>query len=532
MQIEMWRAGILSFESNKRYENPFLDIEIQAVFTAPSGREIHREAYWDGENIYRVSFAPTETGTWDYTLRCDGDNGLNGVSGTIECVEYKGDLPIYKHGFLKIGGRGKYLVHDDDTPFFWLGDTHWGFISGERWNESNHPQMESMFKGMVDRRIAQKFTVYQTNLRPEGWGGTTHYWADGKKGILPDVEFYRKMVDPRMQYLADSGLVNALGLAWGSSILNEKEEYKNLARYIVARYGALPIAWTLAGEVAGYNDQRQLLINGWREIALLIEQLDGYNNLQTAHYTNERPFADYYQNESWFDFTLNQAGHGDFPISANHFIEHRKKFPHKPFIEGEALYEGVSTLEEFGSRIADAAMMRRVAYMSIQLGGCGYTYGAQGIWDTVWEENDILDWNIFNKGKKTWIDAIDAEGGYQMAYMREFYENAKFEQLSPSPWCYKSNMGFDIEALFGMFNPYVTSNDDMSTVVLYFPVSSRSNGATELCYLQNHAYTASWFDPRTGRYSLISDEIYPRNGKWAPPPKPSDEDWVLLVRKK
>ena len=61
-QFTQWRAGILTFTAGKTYENPFLDVEIWAVFTGPSGRTIRREAYWDGGATYRVSFAPTETG--------------------------------------------------------------------------------------------------------------------------------------------------------------------------------------------------------------------------------------------------------------------------------------------------------------------------------------------------------------------------------------------------------------------------------------------------------------------------------------
>src|SRR5699024_1839409 len=93
------------------------------------------------------------------------------------------------------------------------------------------------------------------------------------------------------------------------------QHQKNLARYLVARYGALPMVWTLAGETAGYEPgEARRRVDGWREVALLIQKLDGYGQLQTAHYTNERPFAEYYQDEDWFDFALNQAGHGDYPI--------------------------------------------------------------------------------------------------------------------------------------------------------------------------------------------------------------------------
>ena len=110
-----------------------------------------------------------------------------------------------------------------------------------------------MFRGMVDKRCAQGYTVYHTNLRPESFTGATHYWEDGHESALPDVYFYQKEADKRMQYLADQGLVNALGFAWFMSVPQKPETNQNFVRHIVASYGALPILWTLAGEVAGYS---------------------------------------------------------------------------------------------------------------------------------------------------------------------------------------------------------------------------------------------------------------------------------------
>ena len=262
-----WRAGNLTFETSRGYNNPFLDLSIQARFTGPSGQTVVREAYWDGGRTYRISFAPTETGLWHYQLSAPADSGLDGLTGELECKPYTGDLAIYQHGFLRVADNGRSFCHADGTPFFWLGDTHWGFVAGEYWDKSNHPGMTSMFKGMADRRAAQHFTVYQTNLRSDSHFGDVHYWEEGHEGTLPDIAFYQQVVDPRMQYLADLGFVNALGLAWSGSVLGKVELQKNLARYIVARYGALPVVWTLAGEVAGYAAAtRQQCIDGWREV--------------------------------------------------------------------------------------------------------------------------------------------------------------------------------------------------------------------------------------------------------------------------
>ena len=249
MKAEQWRQIILSFESKKTYNNPFLDVSIWSVFTGPSGRRIRREAYWDGGNTYRIAFAPTEIGMWSYRLEAPEETGLSGVQGTIECIPYEGDLAIYQHGFLKVHPSGRYLTYADGTPFFWLGDTHWAFAFGERWDESNHPQMTSMFRGMADRRKEQGYNVYQTNLRSDSWKEhKSRYWKTDAADDVPDVAFYQNELDRRMQYLADLGFINALGFAWSGSIEQGVEHQKHLARYIIARYGALPVVWTLAAK--------------------------------------------------------------------------------------------------------------------------------------------------------------------------------------------------------------------------------------------------------------------------------------------
>ncbi|KAI4447868.1 hypothetical protein C823_002387 [Eubacterium plexicaudatum ASF492] len=394
--VQLHRVICLEFESSKTYENPFLDCTVTAVFTAPSGRVITREAYWDGGAKYVISFAPTETGIWNYSLSAERDSGLDRRTGQVECVPYTGSLDIYRHGFLKISDDRRYFTYADGTPFFWLGDTHWEFSYREKWDASNHPAMDSMFRGMIDKRAAQGYTVYQTNLRSDAcMGGDSRYWDDAG---LPNVEFYQKELDRRMYYLADRGIVNALGLAWFMSIEGQEETYAQLARYMIARYGALPMVWTLAGETAGYDRAKQpFYIDAWRNVALTIHEADSYHHPMTAHYTNERPFASYYQDEDWMDFTLNQAGHGDFVVSADDYTAFLEEHGDKPFVEGEAFYEYCSTLEENGTRLCTDDMVRRVAYLSVQAGGCGYTYGAQGIWDVVWEKGQDNPMSLFNR---------------------------------------------------------------------------------------------------------------------------------------
>ena len=98
-RTERYRVLILTFESEKMFANPFLDCCVKAVFTGPSGQTIVREAYWDGENVYRVAFAPTEEGIWSYAVNAPGETGFDGAEGQVECVPYQGELALYRHRF-------------------------------------------------------------------------------------------------------------------------------------------------------------------------------------------------------------------------------------------------------------------------------------------------------------------------------------------------------------------------------------------------------------------------------------------------
>lgn len=524
MKFETWRLGILPFQSKKTYENPVLDCIITATFTGPSKQTLVREAYWDGDNKYNVSVALTEVGTWTYVLSAKEETGLNGITGTVECIPYTGDLDIYKHGFLRISKDNRYFEHADGTPFFWLGDTHWEFSYGEKWDESNHPTMTSQFKGMVDKRFEQGYNVYQTNLRSDPiMGGDKKYWS-GKN--IPNIEFYQNELDRRMRYIADKGIVNALGFAWFMSIINNEEMYSTLARYFIARYGAYPMIWILAGEVGGYDLKTQkMFVDGWRPIAHLIKELDTYNQPKTAHYTNERPFPHYYHDEDWFEFTLNQAGHGDFVVSVNDYKDYMKQYGDKPFVEGEALYEFCSTLEENGTRLCTADMLRRVAYLTIQVGGCGYTYGAQGIWDIYWEKGDPQRIGaVFNKFEVPWYEAIEGIGGEQMGYMKKFYMEQKFWELYP--YVTKDDAQGDP---FGKKMPLITVSKDASRWVFYYPEASRKN--SELQGFNNATYEMKWFDPKTGKYGEVQ-EITIDNNTWKFPNKPTFNDWVLVMKQK
>lgn len=532
---EAWRETVLAFEAARSYEDPIRGCAIEATFAGPQGQAIVRPAFWDGGRRYCVSFAAPVPGRWTWTLRASRDSGLYGEGGILDIVPYSGSLAIFSHGFVRVarpdeGFARKLLVHADGTPFFWLGDTHWEFAFGESWDKSNHPGMASQFRGMVDRRVQQGFTVYQTNLRSD-FGDHSRFWLTGPDDPcpIPNPAIFQQEIDRRMRYVAEHGLVNVLGFAWGFSMGTRTTvaEQETLACYCVARYGALPVIWSIAGEAAGYDaDRRAFQIDSWRKVAEATVEADRHLHPCTVHYTNERPFADYYYGEPWFDFVLNQGGHGDYVIAEADYRDYFATHSEKPFIEGEAFYEGCSSLEENGSRRIDAAMLRRVAYMSLMLGGAGYTYGAQGIWDNVWDAKDLdatsmgqMMRETFNRYGVTWAEGIDLPGAEQMGMMRRFFEGHRWWDLEPI-----SAAG---SVVLGRKRPLAAATQDDTCIVAYYSAQARKPLELEG---RSGVWQASWFDPRGG--AVQEAGTIECEGSLVLPRRPTLDDWVLVLEKR
>ena len=85
---DLFEAQVIN---SNNYNNPFTDVELNAVFTSPTGRIINFFGFYDGDgnggqngNIWKQRFMPDEEGTWTYTLTfSDGSPGKN---GSFECV--------------------------------------------------------------------------------------------------------------------------------------------------------------------------------------------------------------------------------------------------------------------------------------------------------------------------------------------------------------------------------------------------------------------------------------------------------------
>ncbi|MDO4623238.1 MAG: DUF5060 domain-containing protein [Eubacteriales bacterium] len=509
-RVENYRTVDIPVETQKVYNNPFEDVDVFGTFTGPNGESLKLLAFWDDGQTWKLRFAPTSVGTWTFVISSTDPEGEFAGEGTVEAVPYEGDLDMYKHGFLKVSADKRILEYADGTPFFWLGDTHWTFATEERFDESNCPKYASQFKACVDKRVQQKFTVYQSNFRDgdtDGFfGRNIDLMQRTDKGFLPDVKAFQENIDRKMFYIADQGLYHAVGYAWGFDLeRNGQDRYKAFAKYVAARYSALPLAWTLAGEVPGYFPAgKQAMIDGWRPVALEGRKWSAYKNLFSVHLAADRPFPCIYADEEWLDFVMSQAGHGDFDMEQSMYAEFVEMYKGHPVLESEATYEG-ATSNELISRVIPAEMMRRLAYLIMQSGGCGYSYGCNGIWELQWEAGvGGIGW-----GDMAWWDGLDLPGADQLTIFRDFYESVNWSTLKPMSREEAVTKAFFMEST-NRTDIFFTADEARETIVGYMQQTSMRN--FELHGLTASEYEVYFVDPATGEKTVEENHYFPENG--------------------
>jgi Protein of unknown function (DUF4038)/Domain of unknown function (DUF5060)/Putative collagen-binding domain of a collagenase len=536
---EVWRAAEFTLTSAKVYTHPFEEVEVAAEFTGPSNEIIKRPAFWDGGNVWKIRFAPTATGVWKMITICsDSSNkGLHKIQQSITCKKYAGNADVYKHGFLKVSDNKRYFVYADGTPFFYLGDTHWIFIH-ERFNSSNVKGIPSQFKYIVDKRVAQGFTVYQSEAiqHPHGQntsdGGGNHSGKDEeaycnfRDGFDEnDLAGFRN-IDRKFKYIADKGMVNAnSSICWAldpaefPASYSEKYMYQ-LSRYWTARYGAYPVMWKIGQEIDKnmYKKYDSVSINKWFAVGKAIDDNDGYHHPLTAHMENTSHTR---ANDSWWsDKTYHnwwgiqwQAGINDdlFSVAKNFW----NNTSTKPSVLYESAYEGFWT---------DAKGAREAGYKAFQNGMYGYGYGANGVWNDLYSKKPPDYGTDYEMPVRylSWFDGANLPGAQQLTHFKKFYTALNWWKLMPR---------FD-DTTWSTFvdkNQSFIATDEQQTFVVYFSNKVPSTGDLKNL-AKNKNYSAEWFNTRNGIYTSIGT-FRTINGTWSVPDKPDSDDWILLVIK-
>lgn len=531
-----------AYKSKKPYSDPFNEVSVDVIFTNQGTKEQWRvPTFWDGGYVWKVRFAPPSPGTYTYRAECtDKDNAdLNGQEGTLRVAPYGGYNSLLIHGPLKVSSDHHHFEYPDGTPFLWLGDTWWDGLCNRISDEG--------FKTLATDRHTKGFNVVQivAGLNPDekpfderGDNAGGYAWEANFARINPA---YFDAADERIRTLVHAELTPAITGSWGyfldlAGVAKMKQHWRNL----IARYGAYPVVWILAGEVdmpyylsEHPKEDAQFQRTHWSEIARYIRQTDPYHRLITTHPSRS---ARQEVDESVLDFDMLQTGHGSWSSAKNSIASlssHRSKTPPMPVLIGETVYEGHQQTNW-------QDLQRFSFWTSMMNGAAGYTYGAGGIWEmngtTV--PHGPSPWGITYEDTP-WNVAMQLPGSTQVGIGRSILLQYPWQHFEPHmEWTDPHGTAFQ-EPHADWFDPnkrwgeekgddllpYSAGIPDQLRFVYIPPRIYRPIGPLLVKLEDSITYHAAYLDPVTGRRYELGDVAHPQLREVCADKSPSIGQW-------
>ena len=245
-------ASEWSFASGKAYSDPFNQVELDVLFSDPQGQEWRVPCLLGRRNRSGACASPRRVWAATPIARICSDAAnpdLHDERGELEAAPMGVITRCCMHGPLQVRPDRRHLEYADGTPFLWLGDTWWmGLCRRLQWPDE--------LPGLLAAdRVAKGFSVIQivAGLYPD----MPAYDERGanEAGLPLGAEYarinpaYFDMADLRLALLVHVGLMPCIVGCWGYFLpWMGVEKLMQHWRNLVARYGAYPVVWCLAGE--------------------------------------------------------------------------------------------------------------------------------------------------------------------------------------------------------------------------------------------------------------------------------------------
>ncbi|UCC97561.1 MAG: DUF4038 domain-containing protein [Phycisphaerales bacterium] len=515
--VELWMRFEDTLTSSRDYDNPVQEAKVRVEFTSPKGTKRTLSAFWDGGRLWRVRFSPDEVGRWTYKTLCsDKSNaGLHGRSGSFECIGYRGNLELFRHGELRLSGNRRYIEHADSTPFFWLADTVWCgplFADFEDW------------KVFLKDRVEKEFAAIQfvmTQWRMAETDAEDNRTFSGTDRVAVNPAYFQRL-DRYVNAINDAGLLAVPVLLWAirgddnpGYYLPEDQKIV-LAEYMIARYGAHQVIWFLGGDgrYSGENAET------WKRVGRAVFHEDQHR-LATMHPGGRSWVGEDFRNEPWFSFVGYQSGHGDDEktfrwLNQGSPSKEWGNQPNLPVINIEPNYEAHNGYTY--RKVHTDHSVRRAAYWSLLVAPtAGVTYGGQGIWGWHTKVQAPADHVSTGLGSP-WYAAKDLPGAFSMKYLHKFFKSIEWWRLVPAQDALTEQPGRKDASKFIA----AAKSQAGDLLVVYLPDGGAVTIKTDTLEKGLHA---RWYHPRTGGW-LDAGKVEQTRQTF----KTADRnDWVLLI---
>jgi hypothetical protein len=515
------------FISAKPYADPFNEIELDVIMRGPQGSEQRVPAFWAGGNEWRMRYAADGAGRHTFVTACTdtANQDLHNRTGALDVGPYDGSNLLLRHGPLRVARDRRHLEHADGTPFFWLADTWWmGLTKRLRWPTD--------FEGLTADRVDKGFTTVQivAGLYPDmppfdarGANEAGFPWAADYARINPA---YFDMADLRIRHLVDHGVAPCIVGCWGYYLpILGMARTKQHWRYLIARWGAYPAIWCLAGEgtmpyylAADKERDRAMQKHGWTELARYVRGIDPFHRPITIHPSASA--RNTVEDAAVLDFDMLQTGHSDrasIPNTVKLVTASRAASLPMPVIDGEVCYEGI--MEQNRQEV-----QRFMFWACMLSGAAGHTYGANGIWQVNTAGQPYgpsphgRSW-----GDTPWDVASQLPGSRQLGMAKALLMRYPWWRMEPHPeW---------VEPHWSSTNyvqPYCAGIPRELRIVFMPPMWD----APKLVQIEpGVSYRAFYFNPATGKEYPAGTAAADPAGVWQPPIPPIFQDWVLVLER-
>jgi hypothetical protein len=441
-------------------------------------------------------------------------------------AKWQGPSVDFKHGKLKVSGNSHFLVFEDGTPFFYLGDTAWELL---------HRLSKADAEKYLENRRQKGFTVIQAVTLAE-LDGLNVPNAESEKPLLDNDparpnEKYFAHIDWVIKKAEEKGIFIGLLPTWGDK-WNKKwgngpeiftpENAKIYGKFLGARYVNSPnIIWILGGDRPVETDVHRQIIS---ETAAGLREGDGGSHLISFHPSGGSGSAQYFHNEKWLDFNMRQNGHSLSYTERYHMtLKEYNLSPAKPVIDAEPIYEdhpiNFNPDENGHSTGAD---VRRPLYWDLFSGACGHTYGHHSVWQMWSPERDQI-----NRPLMPWYEAIDQPGATQMIYGRLLIESRPFLTRIPD------NSIIVVDRIptsvpgAGAYQFVSTRDQDGTYAMIYAPVGRKFSVRMDV--IKGKEVVAWWYNPRNGEAKQIGKYANTGTQTFISPNPGENSDWILVL---
>ena len=144
---------------------------------------------------------------------------------------------------LRISDNHRYIVREDGTPFFYLGDTAWGLFNRLKREEAEYYLKDRAGKG---------FTVIQAVVLGFGKNAYGDLSLEENNPEKPNEAHFKHVdyiVDKAEELGLTIGMLPTWGFHWsGSRAIFTPENAYSLGKFLGTRYKGKPIIWILGGD--------------------------------------------------------------------------------------------------------------------------------------------------------------------------------------------------------------------------------------------------------------------------------------------